>query len=111
MIGVFQASRAACGQSVTRHSLPEDAFKIPTCSFVIFFQVARYLPHVAGNFNTLRVKITAVLSILSQTLDIEKVRTFCMEIGNLIMCVLHLVKRNCCKEKTVVEIMPLIAES
>ena len=29
---VFQAPQAACGRSVTRHSLPEDAFKIPTFS-------------------------------------------------------------------------------
>ena len=33
--GVFQAPQAACGRSVTRHSLPEVAFKIPTCSVVI----------------------------------------------------------------------------
>ena len=31
----FQAPQAACGRSVTHHSLPEDAFKIPTCSVVI----------------------------------------------------------------------------
>ena len=53
--GVFQVLQAACGQSVTCHSLPEDAFKIPTCSVVIF-QVARYLQRLAGNGNALRVK-------------------------------------------------------
>ena len=30
--GVFQVPQAACGRSVTRHSLPEDAFEMPTCS-------------------------------------------------------------------------------
>ena len=33
--GVFQAPQAAFGWSVTCHSLPEDAFKIPTRSVVI----------------------------------------------------------------------------
>ena len=33
--GVFQAPQAACGRSVARHSLPEDAFKTPTRSVVI----------------------------------------------------------------------------
>ena len=33
--GVFQAPQAACGRSVARHSHPEDAFKIATCSVAI----------------------------------------------------------------------------
>ena len=33
--GVFQAPQAACGRSIMHHSLPEDTFKIPTCSVVI----------------------------------------------------------------------------
>ena len=49
--------QAACGQSVTRHSLPEDAFKIPTCSVVISPASARCgrystSTHLAGNGKT-----------------------------------------------------------
>ena len=62
MRGVFQAPQAACGQSVTRHSPPEDAFKIPTCS-VLISSSHSVPPALSGKWNDSEVLLFFFMGI------------------------------------------------
>ena len=78
--GVFQAPQAAWGRSVTHHSLPEDAFKIPTCSVVT--SPSRLVPPaLSGKQKHSRVNLFTFDALYSITLQLTNRKWCAMKTG------------------------------
>ena len=57
--GIFQVPQAVFGESIVHHTLPEDAFKLPTCSVVISqasMCYVRYLHALSRKLKNQKVK-------------------------------------------------------